>query len=894
MRRVLPALLLVLAVASAVQATSPYYGSSVTEPDARTAALELAREVGAYTVANPGAPGAFAVFGSPGLRLGRALLVHSHPDLVPSYYFVFLESDAGAAFITLGPDAEGWRAYGRVPAASRGASVERSSAAALAARFRGAAVRPDDLIVLEHGKTLWWHTIEGAPVYVNFMDPDDVRSALPPAGAAPEPQRESGDMPESGPHGARTDLPTSYEIAGVPHYFQVTNYFCGPASLEMVFDYWGPHVGQYDISYAADADPVILGTPRSDLRRAAHFSGMSTAVQDSTLIGYNQRQLGYSAVEHNWSYEPSFSTRFSDLKELVCSDRPVLILTWYSETHQATHYRVVKGYDDAMDVFIVHDPWYTPPYSGPDVHFNQDFLVDDLWASSSRWGLHIAPWSSVIYPSEISAGDTTMLTALVTYDAPHPFEGTWVVEDVAATLSLPPELSLAPGESTVSPVVGMTSSGSIGTASWRVIAGEPVTGLEVSVAATATVSGSSPSYASYSDSIGGASTLTLDVVEGSPTLITVDGSGAGDFRSILEGILCSDDGDTVLVAAGVYTGQFNRNISFDGREIVLLSEEGPDSTIIDCGGAARGLLFDHGESPSAVVDGFTIRNASSPDNYGGGVACTGGSSPTIRDCVISDCGASFFGGGIYCDGGSSPLLEGLVVSGNSSITGSGLYCKTSAAPVVTNCTFFANSSNQIVASDASPMITNSIVAASVAGYALLCQGSADPVVTRSCIFGNAQSDSLCGSYHDNMFLDPLFCDPETGDLSMHDDSPCLPAGNAWGEMIGAQGEGGCGASTGVGDGAAPGFQLSLAGPNPSAGRAAFELTTRVAGRARVVVYNLRGQRVRTLLDANVPQGTTRVAWDGTDDSARRVGAGVYFCTARQGGHESSRKVVLVR
>ena len=113
-------------------------------------------------------------------------------------------------------------------------------------------------------------------------------------------------------------------------------------------------------------------------------------------------------------------------------------------------------------------------------------------------------------------------------------------------------------------------------------------------------------------------------------------------------------------------------------------------------------------------------------------------------------------------------------------------------------------------------------------------------------------------------------------------------------MIGALGEGGCGASTGVWDGAAQSFQLSLAGPNPSAGRAAFELTTRVAGRARVVVYNLRGQRVRTLLDANVPQGTTRVAWDGTDDSARRVGAGVYFCTARQGGHESSRKVVLVR
>jgi len=873
-------------------ASSPQHGAA-TESVASTAALELAREVGAYSLANPEAPGSFPVFASPALRASHAFLVHSYPDLVPSYYFVLIESDDATAFITLGVDAAGWRAYGEIPTESRGAVVGRSRAAELASRFRGSTIPDDDLIVLEHGKTLWWNAVEGPPVYASVMDAGDVRAALPPA---PTPETTVGSESTLDSSRRRDNtLPTSYEIPGVPHYFQVTNYFCGPASLEMVFDYWGPHVGQYDISYAADADQAMGGTPRLDLRRAAHFSGMSTAVQDSTLVGYDERQLGFSAVEHNWSPEPSFPTRFSDLKEFICADRPILILTWYSEAHQGTHYRVVKGYDDATNVFIVHDPWYTPPYTGPDVHFNQDFLVDDLWTSSSRWGLHIAPWSSTtVYPREIGASETTILTALVVYDAPHPFEGLWGVEDVTATLSLPPELSLAPGESTVSPVVGMTTSGSIGTASWRVVAGEPVTGLEVSVAARGIVSASSPSYPSYSDSIGGTSTLTVDVVEGSPTLITVDDSGEADFETILEGILCSDDGDTVLVGSGVYTGQLNRNISFDGREIVLLSEDGPDSTVIDCGGEARGLLFSNGEGPSAVVDGFTIRNASSPDNYGGGVACTGGSSPTLRNCVITDCAASFFGGGIYCDGSSSPVLDGLVVSGNSSITGSGLYCRTGAAPVVTNCTFAANSSNQIAASDASPQITNSIISGSTAGYAVVCQGSVELSITHSCVFGNAQGDSLCGSYHDNLFVDPLYCQPEAGVLSLHDDSPCLPPGNEWGEMIGALGDGGCGTSTGIGDGPPSGFQLSLAGPNPSAGTASFSLTTEAAGHARIVVYNLRGQLVRTLLDANVPPGTTRVSWDGTDGSTRRVGAGVYFCTASQGGNGSSSKVVLVR
>lgn len=57
-----------------------------------------------------------------------------------------------------------------------------------------------------------------------------------------------------------------------------------------------------------------------------------------------------------------------------------------------------------------------------------------------------------------------------------------------------------------------------------------------------------------------------------------------DAATIQEGINEAVDGDTVLVADGIYTGDGNRDIDFLGKAIVVMSENGPDSCIIDCQG----------------------------------------------------------------------------------------------------------------------------------------------------------------------------------------------------------------------------------------------------------------------------------------------------------------------
>ena len=131
-------------------------------------------------------------------------------------------------------------------------------------------------------------------------------------------------------------------------------------------------------------------------------------------------------------------------------------------------------------------------------------------------------------------------------------------------------------------------------------------------------------------------------------------------------------------------------------------------------------------------------------------------------------------------------------------------------------------------------------------------------------------------------------------LTLREDSPCLPENNPWGELIGALGDGGCGPSTGVTELVSPRLALSSPDPNPFVDRVAFELTTSTAGFARVILHNIRGQRVRTLLDAPVPAGAIRITWDGTDGSGTHVAAGVYFCSAAVGDLRATRKLVLVR
>ena len=84
-------------------------------------------------------------------------------------------------------------------------------------------------------------------------------------------------------------------------------------------------------------------------------------------------------------------------------------------------------------------------------------------------------------------------------------------------------------------------------------------------------------------------------------------------------------------------------------------------------------------------------------------------------------------------------------------------------------------------------------------------------------------------------------------------------------------------------------------PNPFGPTTAIAYSV-PAGAARVHldVYNCRGQRVRTLVDAEKAPGTYQVSWDGSDDRGHAVASGIYFCEIRSGTERHVRKVALIR
>jgi len=68
----------------------------------------------------------------------------------------------------------------------------------------------------------------------------------------------------------------------------------------------------------------------------------------------------------------------------------------------------------------------------------------------------------------------------------------------------------------------------------------------------------------------------------------------------------------------------------------------------------------------------------------------------------------------------------------------------------------------------------------------------------------------------------------------------------------------------------------------------------VAGTVELVLYNICGQKVRTLYRGIQQAGIHRVAWDGRDGSGSAVGSGVYFVALSAGGTARRLRLVVVR
>ena len=209
-------------------------------------------------------------------------------------------------------------------------------------------------------------------------------------------------------------------------------------------------------------------------------------------------------------------------------------------------------------------------------------------------------------------------------------------------------------------------------------------------------------------------------------IISVDNDGPADFKNIQAAINAAVDGDTIVVSPGTYTGDGNRDIDFVGKAVTVRSQNGPENCIIDCQASQadphRGFRFSSYETPESIVDGFMIVNGYAPiesvrgyDYEVGGAIFCHWSSPTIRNCIISNNDADYWGGGgIYCTYGSliisdtifedngghhgggilcdysDILIDGCIFNGNRAYSGGGIYIRYNCSATIVNSEITGN------------------------------------------------------------------------------------------------------------------------------------------------------------------------------------------------------------
>lgn len=83
-------------------------------------------------------------------------------------------------------------------------------------------------------------------------------------------------------------------------------------------------------------------------------------------------------------------------------------------------------------------------------------------------------------------------------------------------------------------------------------------------------------------------------------------------------------------------------------------------------------------------------------------------------------------------------------------------------------------------------------------------------------------------------------------------------------------------------------------PNPFNPSTVISCTLPRGDMASLTVYNIAGQKIRTLISSFIPAGMHSIVWDGRDDSGRMVSSGVYIARFMAGKAVSSRKMLLMK
>jgi hypothetical protein len=275
----------------------------------------------------------------------------------------------------------------------------------------------------------------------------------------------------------------------------------------------------------------------------------------------------------------------------------------------------------------------------------------------------------------------------------------------------------------------------------------------------------------------------------------------GDFSSIQSAINAASSGDTVLVAAGSYTGSLN----FNGKALTVQSSAGSAATaIVGNGGAAVTI------GPLGALIGFSVSHGVGYD--GGGIAVSGAGT-IIRSNILIDNAALVGGTGAAIAGnGASPLIDGNIFRNNTCdtqfLSGVVSFIGTSSPQIMNN--LFINNPcraiNVTLPEGPTPQIYNNTIVGNPVGIRVDARVPAvaqiyrnnilvgntvglvvdfsvaaayDPTWEYNLVFDNTVNyqgiADQTGLQH-NLSADPLFVDPTQAQYSLQTTSPAVDSG----------------------------------------------------------------------------------------------------------------------
>ena len=81
-------------------------------------------------------------------------------------------------------------------------------------------------------------------------------------------------------------------------------------------------------------------------------------------------------------------------------------------------------------------------------------------------------------------------------------------------------------------------------------------------------------------------------------------------------------------------------------------------------------------------------------------------------------------------------------------------------------------------------------------------------------------------------------------------------------------------------------------PNPFNPTTTISFSIKEKAPVELVIYNILGQKVRTLVNQPLEPGEHSIVWNGTDNKGRSVASGIYFYRMKAGNYSETQKMVL--